>query len=146
MAHRTEGPNRLQNFIPRWGYICLFAVMSGGCATIESADGSSMRMGSQAFREYSEQVFRLQNRIASDIAFALDDPARLDAAQIEGLEDADTALFEACALLNEVAIRRRDGGDGGIFSGIKAARSVPECESAAETGRGALRAAGLALD
>ena len=105
-----------------------------------------MRIGSAAYREYSEQVFRLQNRVASDLAFALDASDSGDRLAYDRLEQVDEALYEACALLNEVAVRRRDGRGRRLFADAKAARTAPECERAASAALGVLESSAVAGD
>jgi len=103
-------------------------------------------MRGAAFREYVERVFRLQNRVSSEIAFALEEPERIEPEQLNRLELADTALFEVCESLNELAVRRRDGGGTRPFADARAARTAPDCEQAAEEGRSALLDAGIEID
>lgn len=110
----------------------VFALMLGGCAgSLKTADGERLRLRSDEFRSYAEAVFRSQNRVATDIAFALEEPELYDDAAIARLETADQMLFEACMALNEMAARRRDQRGRRIFADARAARTVPQCERAA---------------
>ena len=120
--------------------------MLSACASVESLDGQRMSLRGAAFREYVEQVFRLQNRVSSEIAFALEAPERIESEQSSRLELADTALFEACESLNELAVRRRDGRGMRLFADAHAARTAPDCERAADEGRAALLEAGIEIE
>jgi hypothetical protein len=109
--------------------IAFAAGLTAACATVESVDGARYSMASADFRDYAESVFRRQNLALSDIAFALDstDPGSADRRRLESAEE---ALLEACALLNEMAVRRRDGLQSGFGGRLQAGRSVPACERA----------------
>lgn len=110
----------------------------GGCAAVVTTDGDRLRVGSSEFRDYVERVFRLQNRVATDLAFALEED------EIRGLDPpaplvrAEQELLAACAGLNELAALRRDGERVGPQRGLAAAREAPECEAAAVRGAAAL--------
>lgn len=99
-----------------------------GCATVETVDGEELRMTSAEYRAYVERVFRAQNRVASDLAFALeeapDEPAEL------AILAAEARLLEECASLNEIATRRRDDERAGLRRGAAAGRAAPRCEDA----------------
>lgn len=100
-----------------------------GCATVVTADGEELRMTSSAYRAYVETVFRAQNRVASDLAFALEE-APAEPVEL-ALAAAEAQLLEACASLNEIATRRRDDERAGFRRGVAAARAAPRCEEAA---------------
>jgi hypothetical protein len=108
-----------------------------GCA-VTSADGQRLRPGSSEFRAYVEQVFREQNQVASDLAFALE--AASAGVPPEDLAAAEDALLMACAGLNELAALRRDEQRLGPRRGLKAARTAADCEIAARSARAALDA------
>src|SRR5262245_7672577 len=105
---------------------CLLVSLSG-CAAVPTADGQRLRLGSDAFREYVERVFREQNRVADAVAFALEAPGAQDAE----LAAAEQELLAACAGVNELATARRDQQRLGMRSSARAAKSVPDCERAA---------------
>jgi hypothetical protein len=102
------------------------ALFLGGCAAVPTADGQRLRLTSPEFRDYVERVFREQNRVADDVAFALEAPA----AQ-EDLAAAEQQLLAACAGVNELATARRDQRRLGMRDSVRAARTVPDCERAA---------------
>ena len=98
-----------------------------GCAAVSTVDGERLELTSPEFRAYVERVFREQNRVADELAFALDAvPPRA------GLAAAEQTLIEACALVNELATARRDQRRLGLRRSAAAARSVPACERATQ--------------
>lgn len=114
----------------------VLAVLAG-CA-VTSADGARLRPGSEEFRAYVEQVFRAQNRVASDLAFALEAAPELPpSADLAAAED---ALLAACAGLNELATLRRDEQRLGLKRGLAAARTAADCETATRAARTVLAA------
>jgi hypothetical protein len=106
-----------------------------GCAAVTTADGTRLGLGSEEFKAYAERVFRDQNKVASDLAFALEDANAAAAAELDPAED---ALLAACAGLNEVATTRRDEQRLGIHAKVAAARRAPDCERATRAAQAAL--------
>ncbi len=102
-------------------------VCSSGCATVSTADGERLRLASAGFRDYVERVFREQNRVAAELAFALEAPGP----QRDELSGAEQRLLDACAGVNELATARRDERRLGVRRSVASARSVPGCERAA---------------
>ena len=96
-----------------------------GCAAVITADGGRLRLTSEEFRAYVERVFREQNRVADEVAFALDEPGRA----ADALAAAEQQLLEACAGVNELATARRDQQRLGARRSVSAARTVPRCEA-----------------
>ena len=94
-----------------------------GCAVL-TADGERLAMTSPEFRAYVERVFREQNRVADQFAFALEGERSAPA----GLAAAEQSLLDACAALNELATARRDERHLSVRQRSTAARSVPMCE------------------
>jgi hypothetical protein len=105
-----------------------------GCAVL-TADGERLALTSPEFRAYVERVFREQNRVADQFAFALEDESGAPA----GLTAAEQSLLDACAALNELATARRDERRLSLRQRSTAARSVPMCERT-------MRASTAALD
>ena len=99
-----------------------------GCAAVATAGGEQLALRSPEFRSYVERVFREQNRVADELAFALEAaPGRAE------LTAAEQALLTACAGVNELATSRRDDRRLGVGARIAAARSVPDCERATQS-------------
>lgn len=109
----------------------VLAVVSG-CAAVTTAEGERLALGSDEFAAYVERVFREQNRVATALAFALED-AQPASARFEALSAAEDTLLAACADLNALAAARRDGERLGPLKGLRAARGAPECERAASS-------------
>ena len=99
-------------------------VLLSGCAAVSTADGDRLSLRSEEFRAYVERVFREQNRVADELAFALEAPG----AELGELAAAEQRLLEACAAVNELATARRDELRLGLRRGLSAARTVPRCE------------------
>ena len=97
-----------------------------GCAAVPTADGEKLRLGSAEFRDYVERVFREQNRVADDVAFALEAPGPPSTE----LAAAEQGLLAACEGVNELATARRDDRRLGMRASVRAARTVPDCERA----------------
>ncbi len=100
-----------------------------GCAAIQTADGDRLAVTSPEFRTYVERIFREQNRVADEVAFALDAPG----AEQGPLPAGEQRLLEACSGVNELATARRDEQRLGARRSLEAARSVPKCEEAARS-------------
>jgi hypothetical protein len=111
--------------LARSAVLCALVCLAG-CATVPTADGQRLRLGSAGFRDYVERVFREQNRVADAAAFALDTPGTQD----RDLAAAEQALLAACAGVNELATARRDQRRLGIRKSVRAARTVTDCERA----------------
>lgn len=119
-----------------WPLLLVLLVLGGGCA-VTTAGGDRLAVGSAAFRAYVERVFRAQNRVASELAFALEADG-VDAGRAAELENAERALLDACAEVNALAAARRDGRSLGAARQAAAARSAPECERATAAAERAL--------
>lgn len=104
----------------------LLALAAGGCAGVRTAEGQRLGLTSAEFRAYVERVFREQNRLADEVAFALEGPG----AERAELVTAEQRLLEACAGVNELATARRDRERIGLRRSSNAARTVPKCEAA----------------
>ena len=106
-----------------------------GCAAVTTADGTRLVFGSDDFRAYVERVFRDQNRVADELAFALERASAADQVELGVAED---ELIAACAGLNEIATSRRDDQDLGVRRSAEAARRAPDCERATIAAQSAL--------
>lgn len=113
----------------------LLGALSAGCAAVHTADGRRIGVATPAFRSYVETVFREQNAVGTELAFALE-----DGTGGSDLAAAEDALLAACAELNRLAAAERDGRRLPNAERLHAARSAPECERAAAAARVALAA------
>jgi len=114
------------------------AALPVACA-VTTADGTRLGLTSTEFRAYVERVFRDQNKVASDLAFALDDATASGGSAPPELAAAEDALLEACSGVNELATSRRDQADLGVRKSASAARRAPDCERATRAAQAALR-------
>jgi hypothetical protein len=112
------------------------SAIAAGCA-VTTADGRRLALASSEFRAYAEQVFREQNRVASELAFALEAPTP-DPELIE----AEESLLAACSSLNAVAAARRDGDELSVAEQARAGRDAPRCEAAIAVAQAALDGSG----
>ena len=106
-----------------------------GCAVL-TADGERLTLTSPQFRAYVERVFREQNRVADQFAFALEDNRDVPT----GVAAAEQSMQEACAALNELATARRDDRHLSLRKRSESARSVPTCERTMRTSAATLDA------
>jgi hypothetical protein len=121
----------------RAGICVVVVIAAAGCAAVRTADGQRLPITSDRFADYAERVFREQNRVATELAFALEDVAPEEAA-FDDLDAAEEALLAECAGLNEVAAATRDGGRLGTRRRLDAARQAPACERATAAASAAL--------
>lgn len=97
-----------------------------GCAAVSTVGGERLKLRSDEFRAYVERVFREQNRVADELAFAAEAPGPARAL----LTAAEDELLAACAGVNELATARRDQRRLGVGRSVRLAQSVPDCERA----------------
>jgi hypothetical protein len=111
--------------MPLLRVVALFGAITilAGCAVL-TADGERLALTSPEFRAYVERVFREQNRVADQFAFALEGERAVPA----GVTAAEQSLLDACAALNELATARRDERHLSLRQRSNAARSAPMCE------------------
>ena len=115
------------------------ALVLGACATaVTTGSGTRLALRSAQFATYAEDVFRLQNEVLDALAFVLDDAPDTPAAVLH-----EDELLTACTGLNEIAVRRRDGGGVRPLRDAATARSVPQCEAAALSAADWLERSGL---
>jgi hypothetical protein len=108
--------------------IALTSVLGTACVSVTTLDGERLDAPSSEFRAYVEAVFREQNRVATDLAFALESAS--DLATRSEIEIAERELIAACTRLNEIATERRAARELSRQLQIDAARSAPHCEQA----------------
>ncbi len=125
----------MRPFRPLW--LATVPALLAACA-VTTADGTRLGLTSSEFRAYIERVFRDQNKVASDLAFALDDATASGGSAPPELTAAEDALLKACAGVNELATSRRDQEDLGVRKSASAARSAPECERGTHAAKTAL--------
>lgn len=107
------------------------AMFLSGCA-VTNVGGLRMALGSDAFSAYVEDLFRRQNNVGTELAFAIEDEP-VGGERHTMLEAAELELLTACRGLNQIARAERDGESVGGFSALKRAKSAPDCERATDT-------------
>lgn len=100
------------------------ATLTVSACAVLTADGDRLSLTSPEFRSYVERVFREQNRVADQFAFALEDQRNAP----PDVAAAEQALQDACAAVNELATARRDATPLSLRQRSAAARSAPQCE------------------
>jgi hypothetical protein len=116
---------------PRLRFVAIVAIVAGAAAcagSVTTAGGLVLSVASTEFREYVEQVFRRQNEVATELAFALDE--RNGASDAAELAAAEERLLSECASLNRLATARRDRERLPLTARTAAARTAPLCETA----------------
>jgi hypothetical protein len=114
-------------------------VLGTACVSVTTLDGERLTAPSAEFRAYIEAVFREQNRVATDLAFALESDAAAES--LGEIETAESELIAACTSLNEIATERRAGRELSRQRQIEAAKSAPQCEQATRAAAVALQSA-----
>ena len=113
-----------------YNYLILLSFLQilWGCGGyVTRPDGQRIGLASDEFRDYVEAVFRLQNRLTDELAFAIEDNRESD----QGLVEAEARLLDACSGVNELALAARDGQQLPVGRKLALARTVPDCEAAA---------------
>lgn len=82
------------------------------------------------FSAYAEKVFKQQNAITDQIMQATDS---LNKEQYTRLTQAEMKMHDACQLLNEYALRERDGLDRGIIFRHRVGNSIGDCDRSVTT-------------
>jgi hypothetical protein len=129
-----------RKFAIRCAAVCGVLAAAGCAGAVTTAAGERLTLTSPEFRAYVERIFREQNQVATQLAFAIED--REAGAAAASLEAAEQSLLTACAGLNELATARRDEQDLGVLQQAQAARQAPLCEDAIGTAREALENVG----
>jgi hypothetical protein len=114
-------------------------VLGTGCVSVTTLEGERLTAPSAEFRAYVEAVFREQNRVATDLAFALESVS--DGAAQGEIDTAESELIAACSSLNEIATERRAGRELSRQRQIDAAESAPQCEQATRAAAAVLESA-----
>jgi len=86
-------------------------------------------MSAETLREYSEEVFRRHNRVASRLMMATPEIESLSAAEATRLDRAEARMNDACAALNEVASLRATGEDTGFALENEVRKTVRHCSA-----------------
>ncbi len=100
------------------------SIISGCAIGGYGANGQSR----EDFEHHVEEVFRLQNQMASEVMMLLENDAPK---KPEALIQAEQHMQQVCADLNEYASRDIDGLSIGFFLSRRVEKSAIDCEQAA---------------
>lgn len=107
--------------------VCTVAGLMSGCAVPFFSGYGPNHQSREEFTHYAEEVFRLQNQMASEVMMLINDGSpRSDA-----LLQAEQTMQKVCADLNEYVSRDIDGLSSGFFLSRRVEKSVIACEQAA---------------
>ncbi|MGR9013535.1 MAG: hypothetical protein ACU83U_07810 [Gammaproteobacteria bacterium] len=110
--------------------LILLAITSliSGCAVPffggYGANGQSL----EEFEQHVEEVFRLQNRMTSEVMMLLESE---EAQKYQALMQAEQHMQQICADLNEYVSRDMDGLSTGLLLRRRVEKSAIDCEKAA---------------
>lgn len=128
------GPRMIRSL--QIGILAAAALACSACAVV-TVDGSRLHPGSDAFADYVESVFRRQNEILSELAFAID-AQDSGSDRYAALEGAEGQVLEQCDGLNALASATQRGERTGGLGALAAARRAPDCERATRAARALL--------
>ncbi len=101
---------------------CASANLSG-CAVVESIGHT------EALAAYAESVFRRQNAMTTAVMMLYED----EIPEESELSRAETAMYDACRLLNEYSTREMEGESMGVLFRRKVKASLKACDQSIQT-------------
>lgn len=112
----------------------LLLLVLAGCVPVpKGGDLLDVRfMSTEELRDYSEQVFRHQNRVTTRLMMAPVDSESIGGDDLRRIERAESRMNDACASLNEVASARSAGEDVDIELENRVRRKVRMCAERTE--------------
>ena len=111
----------------------LVALLLTGCAIVRPPGDERRLMIQPQFRAYTEHVFRLHNRVATEYIMELPDLDLDDPARAERVEALEASMLDACRSLNRMVEARtgRNGETPGPFALLfRFPDEVAECHAA----------------
>jgi hypothetical protein len=125
---------RQKIFVTLTGFCALISLggLSGCALYVKMNDGNRIRTTSAEFSDYAARVFRLHNKVTTDLAYTLDEIEFSGESNgaFSRLIDADDRMLQACSAVDDVAIARRDGDRVSLRQLNRAAKFIPDCEKA----------------
>ena len=119
--------------VAKGGRSCIFAILvlslAGGCVPVPRGHNPfALRfMSTDELREYTEEVFREQNRLTTRLMMAPMGAGSVTPEQRRRVEQAEARMNDACASLNTIASARAQGNDIGIELENRVRRDIREC-------------------
>ncbi len=104
------------------------ALLISGCAIPFSGGYGANGQSREIFEHHVEEVFRLQNKMTSEVMMLLESN---EAKKPEALIQAEQRMQQVCADLNEYVSRDIDGLSIGLFLRRRVEKSAIDCEQAA---------------
>ena len=104
------------------------ALLMSGCAIPFLGGYGANNQSREEFEQHVEEVFRLQNRMTSEVMMLLEND---ESKKPEALMQAEQHMRQACADLNEFVSRYNDGLSNGLFLQMRVEKSAIACEQAA---------------
>ncbi|GAB4271359.1 MAG: hypothetical protein Kow0065_20960 [Methylomicrobium sp.] len=100
------------------------------CGPLFSKGYGEQGLSREAFEQYVEEVFRLQNGLTNDVMLlSLNDD---ESDQLDELLLAEHQMHETCSPLNEYVLRNLDHQSIGLFLMRRIEKSAESCERAAK--------------
>ncbi len=109
--------------------LILLVIIMTGCASPFSVGYGAHGQSRDEFARYVEDVFRLQNRMTSEVMMLL--PTDESGSSHDDLLLAERQMHEVCTSLNEYAVREIEGQRIGLFLSRNIEKSAVGCEQAA---------------
>ncbi len=104
------------------------AALISGCAIPFFGGYGANGQSREEFEHHVEEVFRLQNRMTSEVMMLLESD---ETKKPEALLQAEQHMQQVCADLNEYVSRDIDGLSSGFFLRRRVEKSAIDCEQAA---------------
>ncbi|MDP1772538.1 MAG: hypothetical protein Q8L15_09670 [Methylobacter sp.] len=104
------------------------ASIISGCAGSLFGGYGANGQSREEFEQHVEEVFRLQNRMSSEVMMLLESD---EGKKYQALLQAEQHMQQVCADLNEYASRDIDGLSIGYFLSRRVEQSAIDCEQAA---------------
>lgn len=117
--------------------LLVFIPLLASCSTLGGAGLAGNGLLGQSFSEYAESVFRLENRLTSEVMM-LSDTDGTD--NLPAIVQAEQHMHQACQALNDYATQKTEGRGVGIWLPMRARQATVACENAAKTLQAALAA------
>ncbi|TAK65088.1 hypothetical protein [Methylobacter sp.] len=105
------------------------ASLISGCAVPFFGGYGANNQSREEFAHHVEEVFRLQNRMTSEVMMLLENN---EVERPDALMQAEQHMQQVCADLNEYASRDIDGLSIGLFLSRRVEQSAIDCEQAAQ--------------
>lgn len=105
------------------------------CSHLGGAGQAGNVLPGQSFSAYAESVFRLQNRLTSEVMMLPDTNGKNNPSAIV---QAEQRMHQACQALNDYATQKTEGLGISLWLPMRVRQSAVACENAAKTLQAAL--------